>query len=119
MRDPTRGGLATTLNEFCEATGFGFVVHEDALGVGRQVRAVADLLGLDPLYMANEGKVVVAAAAGSEAGLLRGMRGLPTGRQARRIGEVVKKPAGVWLKTRLGALRPLMMLEGEQLPRIC
>ena len=119
MRDPTRGGLATTLNEFAEATRLGFVIDEAALAVSGHVRGIAELLGLDPLYMANEGKVVVVADRKAEARLLARMRGHRLGRRAASIGEVVKKPEGVWLKTRLGSLRPLIMLEGEQLPRIC
>jgi hydrogenase expression/formation protein HypE len=119
MRDPTRGGLATTLNEFAEATGLGFVIDEAALPISGHVHGVAELLGLSPFYMANEGKVVVIADRKVEARLLARMRGNRLGRQAGHIGEVVKKPEGVWLKTRLGSLRPLIMLEGEQLPRIC
>jgi hydrogenase expression/formation protein HypE len=119
MRDPTRGGLATTTNEFAEATGLGFVIDEAALPVSSHVHGVAELLGLNPLYMANEGKVVVIADQKAQTRLLAGMRRHRLGRQAACIGEVVKKPEGVWLKTRLGSLRPLIMLEGEQLPRIC
>ena len=119
MRDPTRGGLATTLNEFAEATGLGFIIDEAALVVSGHVRGVAELLGLDPLYMANEGKVVMIADRKVETRLLAKMRGHQLGREAASIGEVVKQPKGVWLKTRLGSLRPLIMLEGEQLPRIC
>jgi len=119
MRDPTRGGLATTLNEFAEATGLGFIIDEAALPISGHVHGVAELLGLSPFYMANEGKVIVIADPKAEARLLAGMRGNRLGRQADSIGEVVRKPEGVWLKTRLGSLRPLIMLEGEQLPRIC
>jgi len=119
MRDPTRGGIATTLNEFSEATGLGFIVDEAALPVSAHVLGVAELLGLSPFYMANEGKVLVIADPGAEARLLAGMRQDRLGKQSVRVGEVAKKPAGVWLKTRLGSLRPLIMLEGEQLPRIC
>ncbi len=119
MRDPTRGGLATTLNEFARAVRLGFIVKEEWLPVSRQVKGVADLLGLDPLYMANEGKVVLIVAPNRAEAVLRVMRRFPEGRKARIIGEVVKKPAEVWLKTRLGSLRRLLMLEGEQLPRIC
>jgi hydrogenase expression/formation protein HypE len=119
MRDPTRGGLATTLNEFADATGLGFVLEEEILPVSRHVHGVAALLGLDPLYMANEGKVVAVADQKAAAGLLRRMQSSPLGRPAVRIGEVVRRPSGVWLRTRLGSLRRLLMLEGEQLPRIC
>lgn len=119
MRDPTRGGLATTLNEFADRSGLGFVIEEESLPVPEGVRGVADLLGLDPLYMANEGKVVVVCARETVEKILKAMRRFPEGRKARVIGEVVKEPAGVWLRTRLGSLRRLLMLEGEQLPRIC
>ncbi len=119
MRDPTRGGLATTLNEIVEATDLGFVIDEGLVPVPRAVKGVADLLGLDPLYMANEGKVVVIAVQKRAAALVRTMRADPFGRRARRIGAVVKEPKGVWLRTALGSLRPLIMLEAEQLPRIC
>jgi hydrogenase expression/formation protein HypE len=118
-RDPTRGGLATTVNEFAEATGLGFVIDEAAVPVSKEVRAVAGLLGLDPLYMANEGKAVLVVEPGRADSLVGKMRRHKLGRRAARIGEVVKSPKGVWLRTRIGSLRPLIMLEGEQLPRIC
>ncbi|MGQ9708375.1 MAG: hydrogenase expression/formation protein HypE [bacterium] len=119
MRDPTRGGLATTLNEFADRCDLGFVIKEELLPVARAVKGVADLLGLDPVYMANEGKVVVVCARERAEAVVRVMHRFLEGRGARLIGEVVKEPAGVWLKTRLGSLRRLLMLEGEQLPRIC
>jgi hydrogenase expression/formation protein HypE len=119
MRDPTRGGLATTLNEFAEATGLGFVIDEAALPISRHVHGVAELLGLSPLYMANEGKAVVVADRKAENRLLARMRRHRLGKESTSIGEVVKGREGVWLKTKLGSLRPLIMLEGEQLPRIC
>lgn len=119
MRDPTRGGLATTLNEIAEATGLGFVLEEELVPVSREVRGVAELLGLDPLYMANEGKVVAIASPAAEERLIRQMRRHPYGRKACRVGQVVAKPRGVWLRTSIGSLRPLIMLEGQQLPRIC
>lgn len=119
MRDPTRGGLATTLNEFARSSGLGFVIEEKLLPVPKAVKGIADLLGLDPLYMANEGKVVLVVAASCARKVLKVLRRFPEGRGARVLGEVVKEPAGVWLKTRLGSLRRLLMLEGEQLPRIC
>jgi hydrogenase expression/formation protein HypE len=119
MRDPTRGGLATTLNEFAEATGLGFVIDEAALPISSHVHGVAELLGLSPLYMANEGKVVVVADRKAEGRLLKQMGRHRLGRQAASVGEIVKGRKGVWLKTRLGSLRSLIMLEGEQLPRIC
>ncbi len=118
-RDPTRGGLATTLNEFADETGLEFEVEESAVPVRRGVRAVAALLGLDPLYMANEGKVVMVAAPGRAAAVLRALRAHPLGRRAAVIGRVAAGPAGVWLRTATGSRRRLIMLEGEQLPRIC
>jgi hydrogenase expression/formation protein HypE len=119
MRDPTRGGLATTLNEFAEASGLGFIINEDAVPVASHVRGVAAMLGLDPLYMANEGKVVIVAGAEARKSIVAKLRRHRYGRGAAAIGAVVRKPVGVWLRTRLGSLRPLIMLEGEQLPRIC
>jgi hydrogenase expression/formation protein HypE len=119
MRDPTRGGLATTLNEIADQTGLGFVVDEGLVPVSPAVRAVAALLGFDPLYMANEGTVMAVTDAQRSAGVVAAMRRYAQGRSARVIGTVVKEPAGVWLRTQLGSLRRLIMLEGEQLPRIC
>lgn len=119
MRDPTRGGLATTLAEFADATGLGFIIDEARVPVSREVRAAASLLGLDPLYMANEGKVVIVAAQEKATTLVRQMRQDPNGRQSTVIGEVVSEPDGVWLRTSAGSLRRLIMLEAEQLPRIC
>ncbi len=119
MRDPTRGGLATTLNEMSEACGFGLIIEEEKLTIKKEVRGVCDLLGLDPLYLANEGKVVIIGSKKNEKQILRNLKNHPLGKAAARIGSVVKEPKGVWLRTALGSLRPLIMLEGVQLPRIC
>lgn len=119
MRDPTRGGLATTLNEFAERCGRALILDEPAVPVAAAVRGLAELLGLDPLYMANEGRVVIVCDRRQAASILEAMRRFPEGRNAQIIGEVTDAPAGVWLRTRLGSLRRLLMLEGEQLPRIC
>lgn len=119
MRDPTRGGLATTLNEIADQSGLGFIVDEALVPVTSAVRAIAALLGFDPLYMANEGTALVIADARRAGKVVAAMRGVKESRAARVIGEVVKEPSGVWLKTKLGSLRRLIMLEGEQLPRIC
>ncbi len=119
IRDPTRGGLGTTLNEFAERSGLGLVIDEERVPVAKAVRGVADLLGLDPFYMANEGKVVMVVARERARAIITRMRRFATGRGTRVIGAVVSKPKGVWLRTPLGALRRLLMLEGEQLPRIC
>ena len=119
MRDPTRGGLATTCNELADSSGLGFILDEALIPVTKGVKAVAGLLGLEPLYMANEGKVVVVASGAKAGRLVQAMRGFQEGRAGRAIGEVVKEPQGVWLRTRVGSLRRLIMLEAEQLPRIC
>ncbi len=119
MRDPTRGGLATVLNEFAEGAGVGIVIDAGMIPVPRPVRGVARLLGLDPLYMANEGKVVVITAPQTSKRVVAAMRRHRLGRAAVQIGSVVREPKGVWLKARVGGLRPLITLEGEQLPRIC
>jgi len=119
MRDPTRGGLATTLNEFAEGCGLGFVIDDVKIPIKWRVRGVANILGLDPFYMANEGKVVVVCDRRGADDVIAAMRRFPEGKKARVIGEVVKTLQGVWLKTQLGTLRRLLMLDGEQLPRIC
>jgi len=120
MRDPTRGGLATTLNEFVEGRGFGILIHEDKLPVSAGVRSVCELLGFEPLYMANEGRVVMIVSDKASAGILRAMKGHTAGKASRIIGEVVAGDNGtVCMKTRSGGLRLLKMLTGEQLPRIC
>lgn len=116
MRDPTRGGLATTLNEITQLCGKGVIIEEERLVIKKEVLGICDLLGFDPLYLANEGKVIII---GRGERLLNTMKNHPLGREGREIGRVVEKPKGVWLKTPLGSLRPLLMLEGQQLPRIC
>jgi len=120
MRDATRGGIAAVLNEFSRASGCCMYLDRTALPIREPVRGVCEILGLDPLYLANEGKLVcvLPAAAGDE--LLAVMRAHPHGRQAGIIGEVVAKPAGtVVLRTELGGERIVDMPAGEQLPRIC
>ena len=119
MRDPTRGGVATTLNEIAQAAKLGIIIHEDALVVKPAVHGVCELLGFEPLYLANEGKVLVVVAARDETRLQSAMRRHPLGRAGSVIAEVTDKRQGVWLKTKLGSLRPILMLEGQQLPRIC
>lgn len=118
MRDPTRGGLGTTLVEIASRAGVGITLEEGAIPVDRKVRAVCDILGFDPIYMANEGKVIVVAPEGSAEAVVRAMRGHPLGRNAAVIGRVGGR-RGVYLRTTVGGLRPVLMLEGVQLPRIC
>jgi len=119
MRDPTRGGLTTTLNEWA-GTGIGIAVEETAIPVREEVRAVCEMLGLDPLYAANEGKVVIAVAPRAVDKALDALHAHPLGREAAVIGQVTAEHAGrVVLRTPLGARRVIHMLVGAQLPRIC
>lgn len=120
MRDATRGGVATVLNEFARASGCCMRVREDALPVRDGVRGVCELLGLDPLYLANEGTLVALAPREGAEALLAAMRAHPDGRDAAIIGEVTRAPAStVLMHTRFGAQRAIDMLVGDQLPRIC
>jgi len=120
LRDPTRGGLAATLNEFAQASGVGFRIREDALPVKPEVHAACEFLGLDPLNVANEGKLVAVCAASDAGKLLEAMRAHPLGRDAALIGEVVEDAQRfVQMRTRLGGWRIVDWLTGEQLPRIC
>lgn len=120
LRDPTRGGLATTLNEIASQSGVGMALEEAAIPVMPQVAAACELLGLDPLYVANEGKLVVVVAPEAADAALAALRAHPLGRQAARIGVVVHDARQfVGLRTRLGGTRMVDWLSGEQLPRIC
>jgi len=120
LRDPTRGGLATTLNELASQSGVGIRLDEDAIPVKPAVEAACELLGLDPLYVANEGKLVCIVAADDAERTLEIMRNHPLGRGAAIIGEVVDDPHGfVQMQTSFGGNRVLDWLSGEQLPRIC
>jgi hydrogenase expression/formation protein HypE len=120
MRDPTRGGLVATLNEWAGTAGVGIVVEESAIPLREQVRGACEILGLDPLYVANEGKVVVAVENGHAEAALAALRAHPLGREAAIVGQVTAEhPRRVVARTPLGAHRILDMLVGEQLPRIC
>jgi hydrogenase expression/formation protein HypE len=120
MRDPTRGGVASTLNEFAARSNVGILLQEDELPVRPEVVEACDILGLDPLYVANEGKAVIIAAAHSADRVLAAMRANPLGTMSRAIGEVTEMHKGkVMMRTRHGATRVVDMLSGEQLPRIC
>ncbi len=118
MRDPTRGGIASALNELSEQADKGFRIYEAAIPLKESVRAACELLGLDPAYIANEGKLVCFVAEEQAEALLAKMRKHPHGRDAAIIGEVLAEP-GVQLQTTLGTRRRLEMLSGEALPRIC
>lgn len=120
LRDPTRGGLATTLNELAMQSGVGVKLKEDAIPVNEAVRGACELLGLDPLYIANEGKLVAICDAKDAAVLLAVMHNHPLGREAAIIGEVVADDHQmVTMETLLGGSRVVDWLAGEQLPRIC
>jgi hydrogenase expression/formation protein HypE len=118
MRDPTRGGLGTTLNEIADRSGVSITIEERALPIDGRVRSVCDILGFDPIYMANEGKMIAVAPSEDADTLLGAMRQHPLGASASVIG-LVEEGSGVRLKTEVGGLRPIVMLEGVQLPRIC
>ena len=120
MRDPTRGGLATTLNEIARQSAVSITLEEEAIPVRPAVASACELLGFDPLYVANEGRLVVISAGGSADAALTALRHHPLGREARRIGVVESGRAGrVRLHTPLGTTRVIAMLSGEMLPRIC
>jgi len=120
LRDPTRGGLATTLNEIATQSGVGMLLAEASIPVAAQVEAACELLGLDPLYVANEGKLVAICARSDAERLLAVMRAHPLGTAAALIGEVTEdRNHFVQMKTRLGGRRIVDWLSGEQLPRIC
>ncbi|MFN8567145.1 MAG: hydrogenase expression/formation protein HypE [Kouleothrix sp.] len=120
LRDPTRGGMASTLNEIAAASGVGIVIEERALPVPGAVRAACELLGMDPLYIANEGKLVAIAPAGQAERLLARMHSHPLGREATLIGHVTAEHPGVVVaRTGIGGMRVVDMMVGEQLPRIC
>ena len=116
----TRGGLATTLNEIAGQSGVGMMLDEAAIPVQPQVEAACELLGLDPLYVANEGKLVAICAPEDADAVLQAMRAHPLGREAARIGSVIEDGHGfVQMQTRFGGRRVVDWLAGEQLPRIC
>jgi hydrogenase expression/formation protein HypE len=120
LRDPTRGGLATTLNELARQSRAGMLIREDAIPVKDEVRAACEFLGLDPLYVANEGKLVAICAPADAPRVLAAMRAHPLGRRAAVIGEVVDDPHHfVQMETSFGGRRVVDWLTGEQLPRIC
>lgn len=120
LRDPTRGGLATTLNEFTQQSSVGIEIRETDLPVQPAVHAACELLGLDPLYVANEGKLVCIAPAEYAETLLATMQQHPLGKDAAIIGKVTDDEMGfVQMKTQLGGSRVIDWLAGEQLPRIC
>jgi hydrogenase expression/formation protein HypE len=120
LRDPTRGGLATALNELARRSGVGVEIEETRIPVRDAVRGLCELLGLDPLYVANEGKLVAVVAAEEAEAALAALRAHEYGAEAAIIGQVTANhPGRLVMRTALGARRVVDMLVGEQLPRIC
>ena len=120
MRDPTRGGVSSTLNEIAERSGVGIELQESSLPIHEQVRGACELLGLDPLYVANEGKLIAIVAPEAAGAVLQAMKAHPLGAEARIIGTVKRENPGlVTMRTPLGTTRVVDMLAGDQLPRIC
>lgn len=120
LRDATRGGVATVLNELAEASGLSISIVQESIPIKEEVAAACEVLGLDPLYVANEGKLVAVVPASEADTVLAAMKSHPLGRDAAIIGSVVDGPPGVVvMKSRIGGTRIVDMLSGEQLPRIC
>jgi hydrogenase expression/formation protein HypE len=120
MRDPTRGGIGSTLNEICSGMGYGVILEEESIPVREEVRGLCEILGLDPLYIANEGKVVVVVDAKDGGKALEVMKKHKNGKGSVIIGRVTDEYRGsVVMKTVVGSHRIVDMLSGEQLPRIC
>ncbi len=120
LRDPTRGGVATALNEIAAESQVGIKILEETLPVKSEVAGMCELLGLDPLYLANEGKLLAFVAPQDADNVLAAMRADPVAKEACVIGEVIdENPGRVFMQTRIGGQRIVDMLAGEQLPRIC
>lgn len=120
LRDPTRGGLATSLNEIARQSRVGFIIDENQISIRNEVKGVCELLGIDPLYVANEGKLIAICAPEEAEGLVSSMHQHPLGKEATIIGDVIEDPRWfVQLKTKLGGTRIMDWLVGEQSPRIC
>ena len=120
LRDPTRGGVASALNEIAAQAQVGFRLEETHIPVWEEVRGACEILGLDPLYVANEGKCLVIVDREAADSALAAMRDHPLGQEAAIIGEVVEDhPGKVFMRSRIGGMRVVDVLSGEQLPRIC
>jgi hydrogenase expression/formation protein HypE len=120
LRDPTRGGLATSLNEISIQSNVGIRIYEDAIPVKPAVIAACEMLGFDPLYVANEGKLIAVVKSSAADEVLSAMKNHPLGRDASIIGTITDSPADhVTLRTSFGTNRMVDMLSGEMLPRIC
>jgi hydrogenase expression/formation protein HypE len=120
LRDPTRGGVATTLNELCQSAGVGMIIEEEKIPVSEEVKGACEILGLDPLYIANEGKLIIILPEKEAVKVAKAMREHPAGREASVIGQVTSEHPGiVRMTTSIGSSRIIDMLTGDQLPRIC
>ncbi len=119
LRDPTRGGMATTLNEIADQSKVTINIEEGKIPIKPEVKGACEMLGLDPLYVANEGKLIAIVPGEDVDNILKAMRQDPLGKDAAIIGKIEAGKPQVLLTTFLGSRRPLMMLEGEALPRIC
>ena len=120
MRDPTRGGIASTLNEWSKAIGLPIFIEESSVPLGKAVEAACDLLGIDPFYVANEGKLLAIVDSAAADAVLAKMQDHPLAKQAAIIGEIGRAgDLGVYAKTSIGSKRIVGMIDGEQLPRIC
>lgn len=120
LKDPTRGGVATTLNEIAKASGVTLAIQEKQIPVRDEIRGACEILGIDPLYIANEGKLIAILPPEHADAVLAAMRQHPLGTDARIIGEVWSEPKGlVFLQTEIGGNRVVDMLVGDPLPRIC
>ena len=120
LRDPTRGGITSALSEIAQTARVGIMLDEAQIPISEEVKGACEILGLDPLYVANEGKLLAIISAEDAGAVLATMRGNPQGREAAIIGEVTDDhPGFVTMKTRVGGTRVVDMLSGEQLPRIC
>ncbi|MBU1626368.1 hydrogenase expression/formation protein HypE, partial [bacterium] len=119
MRDPTRGGVATTLFEISKASNVGIILDEKMIPIRQEVKAACEMLGLDPLYIPSEGRFIAIVPPNEAEQALKSMTTHPDGKLAAIIGEVKEKPVGLSLITNTGGIRPLYPLEGFQFPRIC
>lgn len=119
MKDPTRGGLADALNEFSEKSGVGILIHEERIPIRRDVQAACEMLGLDPLEIGNEGKVVIGVVEEKAEEALEFIKGMEEGRDAEMIGEVTLDFRGVAMQTRVGGKRIVGRPIGDPIPRIC
>jgi hydrogenase expression/formation protein HypE len=120
LRDPTRGGVTSALTEIAQTAKIGMLLNESSIPISEEVKGACEILGLDPLYVANEGKLLAIVADEDVGAALSALRSLSLGEKAAVIGEVVNQhPGFVMMKTRVGGTRVVDTLSGEQLPRIC